>query len=275
FASSLDQIGPFTHTVDDTARLLDALSGHDSHDSTTASLPPTNALSTLNEEIATPVIGILPDELLDGCSDSVMTSYQSTLDVMKNAGWSVVTVELQGKDAWIPTYYILATAEASSNLARFDGVRYGVRPELGNDEDVFTATRTHGFGDEVKRRIMLGTYVLSSGYYDAYYKKGQQARRLVYDGYTALFTKCDALFLPTTPTTAFKRGEKSGNPIAMYLSDLFTVSANLAGIPAISFPTGTDTNGLPIGMQLQAATMRDEYLLNLTNKTVALLSAKS
>ncbi|MFM8179074.1 MAG: amidase family protein, partial [Candidatus Kapaibacterium sp.] len=154
---------------------------------------------------------------------------------VQESGYRTVTVELSGKDAWIPTYYILATAEASANLARFDGVRYGHRPPtLEDDDDVITRSRSEGFGEEVQRRIMLGTFVLSSGYYDAFYKKGQQARRKVVDGYASIFSRCDVLILPTTPTAAFKRGEKSRNPIEMYLNDLFTVSANLAGIPAIS-----------------------------------------
>jgi aspartyl-tRNA(Asn)/glutamyl-tRNA(Gln) amidotransferase subunit A len=174
-------------------------------------------------------------------------------------------VALGNEDIWVPTYFILATAEASSNLARFDGVRFGHRANATSDMDMTTASRTEGFGAEVKRRIMLGTYVLSSGYYDAYYKKAQQARRLITDAYAAIFRDVDALFLPTTPTTAFKIGEKNADPVSMWLSDYFTVSANIAGIPALSFPAGTDTSGMPVGMQLQGAMFRDEEVMRIAS----------
>lgn len=273
FASSLDQIGPFTTTVEDCALLLDILSGMDSRDATTAQVGGTQAQYALHHHDEALTIGILSESMIEGCSEEIIATYRRCIDVLRNNGAKIITVEIPGKEAWIPTYYILATAEASSNLARFDGVRFGFRAEPTETEDMMTATRSRGFGTEVKRRIMLGTYVLSSGYYDAYYKKGQQARRLVYDGYTNIFSQCDALFLPTTPTTPFKRGEKANNPVEMYLSDLFTVSANLAGIPAISIPAATSATGFSIGMQLQAASFEDEKLLRLAKRAMELFGA--
>ncbi|MFM8439565.1 MAG: Asp-tRNA(Asn)/Glu-tRNA(Gln) amidotransferase subunit GatA, partial [Candidatus Kapaibacterium sp.] len=252
FASSLDQIGPFAHVIDDVAAIHDVMSGIDPMDSTSSPLPPDTSLRALHHHDDDVTVGVIHESLLEGCSDDIIASYRSCIGKVLESGYRTVTVELSGKDAWIPTYYILATAEASANLARFDGVRYGHRsPTLEDDDDVITRSRSEGFGEEVQRRIMLGTFVLSSGYYDAFYKKGQQARRKVVDGYASIFSRCDVLILPTTPTAAFKRGEKSRNPIEMYLNDLFTVSANLAGIPAISIPAGSTSTGLPIGIQLQ------------------------
>ena len=271
FASSLDQIGPFATTIEDTALLLDTLSGHDALDSTTAQMPPTQSVLSLHHHDHSLTVGILPDKMLDGCHETIINSYHDCIKKLQNSGAKIVTVEIPGKSAWIPTYYILATAEASANLSRFDGIRYGFRANLQDGDDVYVTSRSEGFGTEVKRRIMLGTYVLSSGYYDAYYKKGQQARRLVYNGYKEIFSTCDVLFLPTTPSTAFKFGEKSKDPVSMYLSDLYTVSANLAGIPAISIPVGKDENNMPIGMQLQAAEFEDEKLLRVAKHTMDLL----
>ncbi len=265
FASSLDQIGPMSASLDDVAMILDVVSGKDDRDATSAQMEATSSVRALAHHDDETTIGIFPDSLLEGCSSSVLDRYKHCLEVIRSMGMKTVEVQLAGKEAWIPTYYILATAEASANLARFDGVRYGYRSK-SDEENMMAVTRSEGFGAEVKRRIMLGTFVLSSGYYDAYYKKGQQARRLVFDGYQTIFSQCDALFLPTTPTPAFRRGEKSSNPIEMYLNDLFTVSANLAGIPAISFPAGNDADGFPIGMQLQCAMNEDERLLRLTKR---------
>ncbi len=264
FASSLDQIGILAADVQTTARFFDALSGNDERDSTTAQLPPTQSLERIQSPLLDKfTVAVLPDSELAGCDPDVLKVYNSRLDILRENGATIISAVIPGSNAWIPTYYILATAEASSNLARFDGVRYGFRATINEDDEdaMIVRSRTQGFGAEVKRRIMLGTYVLSSGYYDAYYRKAQKARRLVLNGYNDIFAKADVLFLPTTPTPAFKRGEKTADPVAMYLSDYFTVSANLAGIPAISIPAGESSDGLPIGMQLQAKSFDDERLL--------------
>lgn len=264
FASSLDQIGILAPDVSTTARFFDAISGIDERDSTTAELPATQSLAMIEQPLLRSfTVAVLPDSELAGCDADVLKVYYSRLEILRQNGATIIPAEIPGSTAWIPTYYILATAEASSNLARFDGVRYGFRATVGDDDEdaMIVRSRTQGFGAEVKRRIMLGTYVLSSGYYDAYYRKAQKARRLVLNGYNDVFAKADILFLPTTPTPAFKRGEKTADPVAMYLSDYFTVSANLAGIPAISIPAGTSSEGLPIGMQLQAKSFDDERLL--------------
>ena len=272
FASSLDQIGPFAHSIEDVARVYDALSGIDEKDSTSTNAPPDSSLTSLLHHDDEITVGVVHESLLEGCSDEIFASYLSSVAALRAAGIRVITVDLYGKEAWIPTYYILATAEASANLARFDGVRYGHRASVDSEtDDVIMRSRSEGFGEEVQRRIMLGTFVLSSGYYDAFYKKGQQARRKVVDGYSEIFSRCDVLVLPTTPSGAFKRGEKTRNPIEMYLNDLFTVSANLAGIPAISVPSGTTSDGFPIGLQVQAAHNNDAKLLRVTRTIQKLL----
>ncbi len=267
FASSLDQIGILAQDVETTARFFDAISGQDAHDSTTAPMPPTNSCTKLSEPMPVEfTVAVLPESELAGCDADVLRVYRQCLETVKAAGATIITVEIPASTAWIPTYYILATAEASSNLARFDGVRYGFRAEqMQDDDDITTLSRSQGFGAEVKRRIMLGTYVLSSGHYDAYYRKAQKARRLILNGYNDIFSKADVLFLPTTPTPAFKRGEKTADPVSMYLSDYFTVSANLAGVPAISIPAGVSSANLPIGMQLQAKNFEDERLLQFAH----------
>ncbi|MFZ9976868.1 MAG: Asp-tRNA(Asn)/Glu-tRNA(Gln) amidotransferase subunit GatA [Candidatus Kapaibacteriota bacterium] len=265
FASSLDQIGIFSGDILTMARVFDAISGHDYHDSTSAHVPATNAYSILNNhhlELSELTLAILPDEELSGLDSEVKRIYDQTIHCLKIAGVRFIHASIPGSKAWIPTYYILATAEASSNLARFDGVRYGWR-DIALTGDMTSATRSSGFGKEVQRRIMLGTYVLSSGYYEAYYLKAQKARRAISDGYTSIFSKADAMLLPTTAGLPFKRGEKK-DPLEMYLSDYFTVSSNIAGIPSISFPAGYSAQGLPIGMQLQTSLMDDERLLSIT-----------
>ncbi|CAN5501576.1 Asp-tRNA(Asn)/Glu-tRNA(Gln) amidotransferase subunit GatA [soil metagenome] len=263
FASSLDQIGTFSRTVADTAALFDVISGHDPMDSTSAPHGAASSLAYLTDPLPENLrIGVLPESDLDGCDDDVIAAYRAMIERLRALGATISEVVLPHRDVWVPTYFILATAEASSNLARFDGVRYGFRAEA-TDEDVMVAARTEGFGTEVKRRIMLGTYVLSSGYYDAYYTKAQQTRRLISEAYTSIFAHHHAVLMPTTPTTAFELGAKNNDPVAMWLSDLFTVSANIAGIPAISIPAGTDRDGLPIGMQLQAGMFQDALLLRL------------
>lgn len=265
FASSLDQIGIFSGDILTMSRVFDAISGHDHHDSTSAHIPATNAYSILKNhhlELSELTLAILPDEELSGLDSEVKRIYDQTIHSLKTAGVRFIHASIPGSKAWIPTYYILATAEASSNLARFDGVRYGWRDNALTG-DMTSATRSSGFGKEVQRRIMLGTYVLSSGYYEAYYLKAQKARRAISDGYTSIFSKADAMLLPTTAGLPFKRGEKK-DPLEMYLSDYFTVSSNIAGIPSISFPAGYSAQGLPIGMQLQTSLMDDERLLSIT-----------
>lgn len=271
FASSLDQIGIFASSVDDTAALFDVITGYDPMDSTSHPEAAGKAMTMLNEPLPSPLrIGVFPETDLDGCEPAVLDAYRTTIDRLQGLGAEIREVSIGYKETWVPTYFILATAEASSNLARFDGVRYGNRGSMtADDTDVMVVTRSSGFGSEVKRRIMLGTYVLSSGYYDAYYRKAQQARRLISTAYADIYRDVDALVLPTTPTTAFGIGEKNADPVAMWLSDFFTVSANIAGIPAISIPAGTDDKGLPIGMQLQGPMFGDERLLQLAARLEA------
>ncbi|MBI2793793.1 MAG: Asp-tRNA(Asn)/Glu-tRNA(Gln) amidotransferase subunit GatA [Ignavibacteria bacterium] len=263
FASSLDQIGIFARSVDDAALVFDVIKGHDPMDSTSVATD-TRQSTTQRKGYR---VGFLSDEFIDGCDESVRSAYALFREHLISRGAEVSDVSLPNKQTWIPTYFILATAEASSNLARYDGVRYGVRAD-DTSSDMITATRTAGFGKEVQRRIMLGTYVLSSGYYDAYYKKAQQTRRLIAEAYAEVFNKVDFIAMPTAPTTAFQRGEIT-DPVQMWLSDLYTVSANIAGIPAISLPFGTDSSGLPIGMQLQGAMFSDEDLLQFSGKLIS------
>lgn len=265
FASSLDQIGIFSKNVEDMALMIDIISGKDEMDSTTSDIQPTNSFDKINEANDKFTIGVLPYQEMQSCNLDVLKAYKECLSKLQEDGHQIVEIELKNSNIWIPTYYILATAETSSNIARFDGVKYGFRAHLEENDDFIVKSRSLGFGEEVKRRIMLGTFVLSSGYYDAYYAKAQKARRLIQDNYKEIFNLVDFLFLPTTPTTPFKKGEKTADPIAMYLSDYFTTSANLAGVPAISIPVGFNENGLPIGMQVQMNNFEDEKLLNVSN----------
>lgn len=265
FASSLDQIGIFASTPHDTALVLDTITGKDKMDATTAPYQATETLSA----IATPLknegkfkVGTIKAEVMKDCDESIQNAYKEFLNTIKEKGGELIEIDFENPEAWVAIYQIIATAEASSNLSRFDGIRYGFRAETEAGEDFVTKTRSLGFGSEVKRRILLGTYVLSSGYYDAYYNKALKARRMVYNNYNNIFDSVDFIAMPTTPTPAFKFGEKSDNPIAMYLSDYFTAAANLAGIPAISIPFGTHGK-LPIGMQLQAPPFKEVELMQL------------
>ena len=267
FASSLDQIGIFANCIEDTALLLDIISGKDPYDSTSADLPSTNTFSFLESDKTNNYkIAILPSEQLSNCDADVLTVYKEYLEKLKSLGCSIDEVNIENFNSMIATYYIIATAEASSNLARFDGMRYGFRAKDNDGIDLITKTRSEGFGMEVKRRIMLGTYVLSSGYYEAYYGKALKSRKLIYDTYQKIFSNYDFLFLPTSPTPAFRLGEKADDPISMYLSDIFTVSANLGNIPAISLPLGKSSDGFPIGMQLQAGNFEENKLLSFSKK---------
>jgi aspartyl-tRNA(Asn)/glutamyl-tRNA(Gln) amidotransferase subunit A len=250
-SSSLDQIGPFAHSVSDAARLLHVIAGHDERDSTSATSPVPDYSAALTGEVQGMNIGVPEEALAEGLDGDVRQAIEQTIDCLREGGAVIRSITLPHARYSISTYYILMTAEASSNLARYDGARYGYRsPNVRELGEMYVASRSEGFGPEVKRRIMLGTYILSAGYYDAYYRKAQRVRRLIRDDFTEAFKKADCILMPATPTTAFRLGEKKNDPLQMYLSDIYTVSANLAGIPAVSVPVGNDSNGLPIGAQV-------------------------
>ena len=264
FASSLDQIGPFARTVEDAANLLEVISGHDPKDSTSLNLPVEHYAADLNKSLKNRKIGIIKDLMTEGLEEDVEKAIQNAIDTYKSLGAEVVEISLPHLKYSIGIYYILATAECSSNLARFDGVKYGYRtPDAKNLMEMYTKTRAEGFGPEVKRRIMLGTYALSSGYYDAYYKKAQQMRALVTKDFVEAFQKVDALISPTCPNTAFELGAKASDPLQMYLTDIATISANLAGIPGMSIPAGFDKSGMPIGLQILAPQLKERDLFNV------------
>jgi len=251
FASSFDQIGPFANSVRDAARVLQVIAGKDENDSTSADVPVPDYLAALDRNVKGMKIGLPKEYFSDALNKEIRSAIDKKIDQLKKGGAEIIEVSLPNSEYTISTYYILATAEASSNLARYDGARYGFRsPNVSDLNSMYTKSRSEGFGDEVKRRIMLGTYVLSSGYYDAYYRKAQQVRRLIQNDFNDAFKKVDCILTPISPTTAFKLGEKMDDPLQMYLNDIYTVSANLAGIPGISVPAGVDAQGLPIGVQL-------------------------
>lgn len=262
FASSLDQIGCLSKNVSDTALLLQVIAGYDEKDCTSASVPVPDYSSELGKDIKGLRIGIPNEFFGEGLDDEVNQAVQKAIDTLKRGGASVHSIHLSHTAHGIATYYLICTAEASSNLARYDGVRYGLRKAgKAGLREMYERTRSEGFGDEVKRRIMLGTYVLSAGYYDAYYRKAQKVRTLIRSDYESAFSKCDVIVGPTTPTTAFKIGEKINDPMSMYLSDVYTVSGPLAGVPAISIPVGSDSKGLPIGLQLTGKHFQEAALL--------------
>jgi aspartyl-tRNA(Asn)/glutamyl-tRNA(Gln) amidotransferase subunit A len=262
FASSFDQIGPFAATVSDVAQVLNVIAGHDACDSTSADIPVPNYLNALTGEVKGLRVGLPKEYYASGLDSEIQNAIMKKVDVLRRHGAIVKEVSLPHSEYTIATYYILTTAEASSNLARYDGARYGRRAEGAKDLiEMYTKSRSEGFGEEVKRRIMLGTYVLSAGYYDAYYRKGQRVRRLIKEDFDKVFRGVDCLITPTSPTTAFKIGEKVDDPLTMYLSDIYTVSANLAGIPGISIPCGSDHQGLPIGLQILGKQFDEETVL--------------
>jgi aspartyl-tRNA(Asn)/glutamyl-tRNA(Gln) amidotransferase subunit A len=264
FASSLDQIGPFARTAADAAALLDVISGPDPRDATAAADVPAPIAATLGEAIGGLRIGV-PRHLLDTDVDpQVARAFDDSLAVLRSLGVAIETIALPYSRYAVPVYYLVATAEASSNLARYDGVRYGLRAEGVTSLDaLYDRTRSQGFGDEVKRRIMLGTYVLSAGYYDAYYLKAQQVRTLIRRDFESALARVDAVALPTTPTPAFRFGERTDDPVRMYLADVFTVSAPLAGLPAISVPCGFAEGTLPVGLQLIGRAWDERTLLRI------------
>ncbi len=264
FASSFDSIGPFANSIEDIALVLEVLSGYDKNDSTSINTENKSYSNLINNNQQKLKIGIPKEYFAEGLSSEIKEQIELVIHKLKEMNFSVEDISLPHTEFAIATYYILTTAEASSNLARFDGARYGYRSKQSSSlVKMYKASRSEGFGNEVKRRIMLGTYVLSSGYYDAYYKKAQQVRRKIKEDFINAFSQVDVLLTPTTPTTAFKLGEKTTDPIEMYLSDIFTTSANLAGIPGINIPIGKDKNNLPIGLQLLANQFEEEKLLQL------------
>ena len=264
FASSLDQIGPFARTAHDAALALSVLAGADPQDATAAQEPVPNYAAALTGEVRGVRLGVPRTMLEQGVDDSVRGCFYHALDVFRARGAELIDIELPHAKYAIATYYIVATAEASSNLARFDGVRYGYRAAGARDlKEMYEKTRREGFGPEVKRRIMLGTYVLSAGYYDAYYLKAQRVRTLVRRDYEQAFQKVDAVVMPTSPTPAFKIGERVEDPLQLYLTDVFTVSANLAGLPALSVPCGLTPSRLPIGLQMTGRPFDEPTLLRI------------
>jgi aspartyl-tRNA(Asn)/glutamyl-tRNA(Gln) amidotransferase subunit A len=262
FASSLDQIGPLTRDVRDAALIMNVIGGHDPHDSTSADLPMPDMTKALTRNVAGLRIGIPKEYFVEGMAPDVARAVEGAIAQFRKLGANIREISLPHTDAAISVYYILATAEASANLARYDGVRYGYRAEKYDSLDqMYMKSRSEGFGPEVRRRILLGTYVLSSGYYDAYYKKGQQVRTLIKQDFDTAFGEVDLLLTPTAPTVAFRAGEKTADPLQMYLSDIFTIAVNLAGLPALSLPCGFSADGLPIGLQLIGRPFDDAGLL--------------
>ena len=251
FGSSLDQIGPFTTTVADAALMMEVIAGHDPLDSTSLPQPAPMLSGELSKGVQGMRIGRITD-MPEGSSPDVLAQLEAAFDALRAAGATVVDVQMPSMLYGLTAYYLVAPAEASSNLARFDGVRYGLRVDAKDLNSMYGATRAAGFGDEVKRRIMLGTYALSAGYYDAYYGKALKVRRLIADDFAKAYIKCDAILTPTSPTVAFKFGDKTSNPLAMYLCDVFTIPTNLAGHAAMSVPFGTGEAGLPVGVQILA-----------------------
>jgi len=264
FASSFDQIGPFANSARDIAHILGAIAGHDGRDSTSADVPVPDYFSVMDGNVKGLRIGLPREYFNDALNSDIRSVLERRIEQLKKAGVKFVEVVLPHAEYTIATYYILATAEASSNLARYDGARYGYRSKRVDDLiGMYTKSRSEGFGTEVKRRIMLGTYVLSAGYYDAYYRKAQKVRRLIQKDFLDAFKRVDCLMTPISPTTAFKFGEKIDDPLQMYLSDIYTVSANLAGIPGMSIPAGFDRQNLPVGLQLLGKQFDESMLLRI------------
>jgi aspartyl-tRNA(Asn)/glutamyl-tRNA(Gln) amidotransferase subunit A len=266
YGSSLDQIGPITRTVADSALMMNVIAGHDPADSTSvdeAAAPVCDYLEKLDEPIEKLKIAIVP-KFITGADEQVQKALTESIDVYKKLGAEIIEIDMPHLDYAIAAYYMVATAEASSNLARYDGVHYGHRTENPKDYvEVYSKSRAEAFGKEVKRRIMLGTYALSSGYYDAYYLKALKVRNLIRGDFTCAFEKCDCIMMPVSPTAAFKIGEKIDDPLKMYLSDIYTIAVNLAGVPGISIPCGFDENNLPIGLQILSPAFTEDKLLRI------------
>jgi aspartyl-tRNA(Asn)/glutamyl-tRNA(Gln) amidotransferase subunit A len=250
FASSLDQAGPIAKTVEDSALLLEVMCSHDPKDSTSLNIKTPDWRQDVRKGVKGMKIGIPKEYRIDGLSDEIDALWQQGIKWLKEAGATIVDISLPHTKYALPAYYIVAPAEASSNLARYDGMRYGARVEGGNLTQTYEGTRASGFGKEVQRRLMIGTYVLSSGYYDAYYLRAQKVRTRIFQDFVDAFGQCDAILTPACPSPAFAFGEKSGDPVEMYLNDVFTVTANLAGLPGIAVPAGLSASGLPLGLQV-------------------------
>ena len=265
FASSLDQAGPITKTVSDAALMLQAMSSYDKRDSTSSKKNIPDFTSYKNFDLKGKKIGLPREYLLEGLNQEIKDKSDECIKIFKDSGLEMVDISLPHTKYALPTYYIIAPAEASANLARYDGVRYGLREKSENLDDLYQTTRASGFGDEVKRRLIIGTYVLSAGYYDAYYLKALKVRQLIADDFKKAFEKCDLIFTPTTPNVAFPIGEKQSDPLEMYLNDVLTVPASLAGLPAISVPAGKNKNELPIGMQIIGKPFEEISVLSAAN----------
>tara|TARA_B100001559_G_scaffold286144_1_gene262400 strand:+ start:102 stop:1559 length:1458 start_codon:yes stop_codon:yes gene_type:complete len=264
FASSLDQAGPMTKTITDCAIMLEAMSGFDEKDSTSINKKKETYSKNLNNNIKGLKIGIPKEYRVENMPKEIDELWEKGKKILKDLGAQLIDISLPHTKYALPTYYIVAPAEASSNLARYDGVRYGHRSQKGKDLiEMYENTRSEGFGDEVKRRILIGTYVLSSGYYDAYYLKAQKVRQLIKEDFDNSFKKVDAILTPSTPSSAFKIGEKTDDPVSMYLNDIFTVPVNLAGLPALSLPAGLDKQGYPLGLQLIGKALDEQKILNI------------
>ncbi|PSR15517.1 Asp-tRNA(Asn)/Glu-tRNA(Gln) amidotransferase GatCAB subunit A [filamentous cyanobacterium CCP3] len=264
FASSLDQIGPLTLTVEDAALLLQGIAGHDPRDSTSLNVKIPDYTQSLKTDLKGRKVGIITETFAaEGIDPAVRAAVEKAIQQLKDLGAEVQEISCPRFSYGLPTYYIIAPSEASSNLARYDGVKYGARNNNDSLMDMYTKTRAEGFGDEVKRRIMIGTYALSAGYYDAYYLKAQKVRTLIKQDFEAAFGQVDVLVCPTTPTTAFKAGEKVDDPLSMYLGDLMTIPVNLAGLPGLSLPCGFDDQGLPIGLQIIGNALREDLLFEV------------
>jgi aspartyl-tRNA(Asn)/glutamyl-tRNA(Gln) amidotransferase subunit A len=264
FASSLDQAGPMTNNVEDCALLFQAMSGYDSKDSTSVNKKIDNYKSNLTEKVKGLKIGIPKEYRVENMPNEIDDLWKKGIDYLKDAGAIIKNISLPHTMYALPAYYIVAPAEASSNLARYDGVKYGHRASGKNLIEMYENTRSEGFGNEVKRRILIGTYVLSSGYYDAYYLKAQKVRKLIKNDFDKSFKDVDAILTPSTPSSAFKVGAKTDDPVSMYLNDIFTVPVNLSGLPAISVPAGYDKNNLPLGLQLIGKAFDEQTILNLS-----------
>ena len=262
FASSLDQIGPFTHSVADAALIMEVIAGHDELDSTSLPQPAPNLTAVLDRGVKGMRIGRITD-LPEGCEPEVLAQLDSAFEALRSAGATIVDIELPSLSYGLTAYYLVAPAEASSNLARYDGVRYGMRVDAADLNAMYAATRSAGFGAEVKRRIMLGTYALSAGYFDAYYGKALKVRRLLADDFARAYSSCDVILTPTSPTVAFKLGEKTNDPLTMYLCDVFTIPTNLVGHAAMSVPFGRGAHGLPVGVQVLAPALGEEPMFKV------------
>ncbi|HOO91002.1 MAG TPA: amidase family protein, partial [Syntrophales bacterium] len=266
YASSLDQIGPITKDVEDCAIMMNAIAGYDPQDSTSVPAEVPDYREFISRDIDGWTIGIPKEYFVEGIDPEIRAAIDATIKTLEGLGARCRDISLPHTEYCVATYYIIAPSEASSNLARYDGVRYGFRaPDEENLLDMYKKTRSNGFGAEVKRRIIIGTYSLSSGYYDAYYKKASQVRALIRDDFDRAFTQCDVILTPATPTPAFRIGEKMDDPLQMYLYDIFTLSTNLAGIPGISVPCGYTKDGLPLGAQFMAAHFNEGKLLQIAS----------